>query len=58
MSAVALARAFGKVDGVKPQIKWPNDVLSGGKKLVGILTEMSSEGTDISYVVVGIGINV
>ncbi len=58
VSAVALARAFGKVDGVKPQIKWPNDVLSDGKKLVGILTEMSSEGTDISYVVVGIGINV
>ena len=58
VSAVALARAFGKVEGVKPQIKWPNDVLSDGKKLVGILTEMSSEGTDISYVVVGIGINV
>ena len=33
-------------------------MLSDGKKLVGILTEMSSEGTDISYVVVGIGINV
>lgn len=58
VSAVALARAFSKVDGVKPQIKWPNDVLSDGKKMVGILTEMSSEGTDISYVVVGIGINV
>lgn len=58
ISAVALARAFEKVPGLKPQIKWPNDVLSNGKKLVGILTEMSSEGTDISYVVVGIGINV
>ena len=34
VSAVALARAFGKVEGVKPQIKWPNDVLSDGKKLV------------------------
>ena len=43
VSAVALARAFSKVDGVKTQIKWPNDVLSDGKKLVGIITEMSSE---------------
>ena len=41
-----------------PQIKWPNVVVSDGFKMVGILTEMSSEGTDISYVVVGIGINV
>lgn len=58
VSAVAIARAFDRVKGLKPQIKWPNDVLSNGKKLVGILTEMSSEGLDINYVVVGIGINV
>lgn len=58
VAALALAHALGKIDGVKPQIKWPNDVVSNGKKLVGILTEMTSEGTDINYVVVGIGINV
>ena len=58
ISAVALARAVEKVPGLKPQSKWPNDVVSKGRKLGGIRTEMSSEGTDISYVVVGIGINV
>ncbi|MGN0393816.1 MAG: biotin--[acetyl-CoA-carboxylase] ligase [Coprococcus sp.] len=58
VSAVALARALAKVDNIKPQIKWPNDVVINGKKVCGILTEMSSEGTDINYVVVGIGINV
>ena len=41
--------------GLDTQIKWPNDVIIGGKKLCGILTEMSS-GTD--YVVIGIGTNV
>ncbi|MBP3325824.1 MAG: biotin--[acetyl-CoA-carboxylase] ligase [Coprococcus sp.] len=58
VAAVALARALAQIDGIKPQIKWPNDVLINGRKVCGILTEMSSEGTDINYVVVGIGINV
>lgn len=58
VAALSLAHALRQIDGVNPQIKWPNDVVSNGKKLVGILTEMTSEGTDISYVVVGIGINV
>ena len=44
--------------GVDVSIKWPNDVVVGGKKICGILTEMSSEGMDIKYAVVGIGINV
>ena len=43
---------------LQAQIKWPNDVVVGGKKICGILTEMSSEGMDIKYAVVGIGINV
>lgn len=46
------------MEGIKPQIKWPNDIVIGGKKICGILTEMSSEGEDIKYVVVGIGINI
>ena len=40
------------------KIKWPNDIIINGKKLVGILTEMSSELDNIHYVVIGIGINV
>ena len=39
-------------------IKWPNDIMAGGKKLVGILTEMSAEMDKINYLVVGMGINV
>ena len=39
-------------------IKWPNDAVVSGKKICGILTEMSLEGTSIREVVIGVGINV
>ena len=39
-------------------IKWPNDIVMNGKKICGILTEMSAEVDDINYVVIGIGVNV
>ncbi|MFY9912904.1 MAG: biotin--[acetyl-CoA-carboxylase] ligase [Candidatus Sulfotelmatobacter sp.] len=39
-------------------LKWPNDVLLGGKKVCGILTEMNAEATRVRHIVVGIGINV
>ena len=39
-------------------LKWPNDVLLGGKKFCGILTEMSGEATRVRHLVVGVGINV
>lgn len=58
VAALAVAKALQEIDGIEPQIKWPNDVVVNGKKICGILTEMSSEGMDISYVVVGIGLNV
>lgn len=58
LSAVAVVRAIREVCDVKAEIKWPNDVLLEGKKLVGILTEMSAEFGHINYLVVGIGINV
>ena len=40
------------------QIKWPNDIVVNGKKLVGILTEMSAQVDYINHVTVGVGINV
>jgi len=57
MAAVAVARAMEKF-GLRAEIKWPNDILHDGKKLVGILTEMSAEMDLVNYIVVGIGINV
>ncbi len=39
-------------------LKWPNDLLLGGKKFCGILTEMSAEATRVRHLVVGVGINV
>lgn len=56
MAAVAVADAMRSLK-LDAGIKWPNDVLCQGKKLVGILTEMSAEVDQINYVVIGIGIN-
>ena len=44
--------------GVKPKIKWPNDVYVNGKKICGILIENALSGKDIASSVVGIGLNV
>lgn len=43
---------------LQPDLKWPNDLLLGGRKFCGILTEMNSEATRVRYLVVGLGINV
>lgn len=57
LSAVAVARAIEQTSGLKPEIKWPNDVLIGGKKVAGLLNEMSSETDGINFVILGIGVN-
>ena len=56
--ALAVARAIREQTGAEALIKWPNDIVVGGKKLCGILTEMSTEMTYINYLVIGVGINV
>ncbi|HHY42709.1 MAG TPA: biotin--[acetyl-CoA-carboxylase] ligase [Thermoanaerobacterales bacterium] len=58
MSAVAVAEAIVQATGICAKIKWPNDILIDGKKVCGILTEMSAEMDAVNYVVIGIGINV
>lgn len=58
MAAVALIKAFRKLGLSTAGIKWPNDILVGPRKLVGILTEMSGTIEEISYIVMGIGINI
>lgn len=57
MAAVAVVQAFERFN-LHAKIKWPNDILYDGRKLVGILTEMSAEIGHVNYIVVGIGINV
>ena len=58
LTAVALVEALSSVTQLEIRIKWPNDLLIQGKKLAGILTEMSTEVDAVNYIVVGIGINV
>ncbi len=58
MAAVAVARAIAQVSSVTPGIKWPNDILYQGRKLAGILTEMSAEMDTVNYAILGIGTNV
>ena len=57
-SATALRRAIESQTGLKPEIKWPNDILIQGKKVAGILTELSGELDHVKYVVLGIGVDV
>lgn len=57
-ASVAVVQALQPLLGERVKVKWPNDVLVDGKKICGILTEMSCELENINYIVLGIGINV
>jgi BirA family transcriptional regulator, biotin operon repressor / biotin---[acetyl-CoA-carboxylase] ligase len=57
-SATALRRAIQSETGLKPEIKWPNDLLIGGRKVAGILTELSAELDRVKHVILGIGVDV
>ena len=58
IGGLAVARAVRKTTGLFPAIKWPNDVLLGGKKVAGILAESVIVGDSVCYAVLGLGINV
>ena len=58
MTAVAAAEAITTETGLPVRIKWPNDLQVNGRKIAGILTEISTEMDVINYIIVGIGINV
>lgn len=57
-AATALRRALEMQTGLKPDIKWPNDILIKGRKVAGILTELNAELDQIKYVILGIGVDV
>jgi BirA family biotin operon repressor/biotin-[acetyl-CoA-carboxylase] ligase len=58
LASVAAGDAVEMVAGARPRIKWPNDLLMGGKKLGGLLIESEPRGAQLDHAIVGIGINV
>ncbi len=56
VTAVALAETLGELN-VDARIKWPNDVQLGGRKVAGVLTELSADAERVHFVVVGVGVN-
>jgi BirA family biotin operon repressor/biotin-[acetyl-CoA-carboxylase] ligase len=58
MAGLSARSAVQAVTGLTVDLKWPNDLLIGGKKVGGILTEMHAEPGQIRFVIVGIGLNV
>ncbi len=55
---LGIRQAIHELTALPAQLKWPNDIMLHGRKTGGILTEMSSSGERLDYVVVGIGLNV
>ncbi len=58
LTAVSMAKAIFLVTGIQPQIKWPNDLVFQGRKLVGILAELNGEIDRVNYLILGVGVNV
>ncbi len=54
---VVVARAIKRLSGIDAQLKWPNDVLIGGRKVAGILLELIGDPVELCHVVIGIGVN-
>jgi BirA family biotin operon repressor/biotin-[acetyl-CoA-carboxylase] ligase len=57
-AGLAVQQGVRTATGLDADIRWPNDLLLGGRKFCGILTEMNAEVTQVRYAVTGIGINV
>lgn len=58
LAGLSVKSAVEQTTSVKPDLRWPNDLMIGDKKFCGILTEMNAEVTRVRYAVIGIGINV
>ncbi|MCC8025145.1 MAG: biotin--[acetyl-CoA-carboxylase] ligase [Clostridium sp.] len=58
VAGMAVVKGVKTSTGLNAMIKWPNDAVLSGKKICGILTEMSTEEECVRYVITGIGINV
>jgi BirA family biotin operon repressor/biotin-[acetyl-CoA-carboxylase] ligase len=58
LASLTLARILRERYAVDAGVKWPNDILVGGAKLCGLLSEMETEGDEVAFVNVGVGLNV
>ncbi len=58
VAGVAVAELLARYLPGTVTIKWPNDILIGGKKVCGILTEMKSSAAGVDFIILGIGLNV
>ncbi|OQY02613.1 MAG: biotin--[acetyl-CoA-carboxylase] ligase [Desulfobacteraceae bacterium 4572_130] len=57
-ASISLVRTLNKLFKINATVKWPNDILLNEKKLAGLLSEMETKGDMISFVNIGIGLNV
>ncbi len=57
-AALAICDSIKKATRLNPKLRWPNDIMIEGKKVAGILIDISMEAERINYAVIGIGINV
>ena len=57
-AATSLCRAIRAQTELKPQVKWPNDILINGRKVAGVLTELAAEIDHVKHLILGIGVDV
>ena len=57
-ASVAMVESIRKETGIEATVKWPNDILAGRKKIAGLLSEMETHGDMLSFLNIGIGLNV
>ncbi|WP_250278818.1 biotin--[acetyl-CoA-carboxylase] ligase [[Clostridium] colinum] len=58
LAGICICNAIKKVTNLDAKIKWPNDIIINNKKVCGILTEVTAQVDNVSYIILGIGINV
>ena len=58
LAGLAVCQAVEQVTALRPQLKWPNDILLSGKKVAGLLLETALRGDQLDYAVLGLGLNV
>ena len=56
--SLAAIDACQRVAGIQAKPEWPNDLVLGGKKLAGVLTELAGDGRQLDYAIIGLGLNV